>query len=363
MTWRVELRTTRRPSVIVGGAGSLGELGRAAALVAENRARVFTITDVHVGAAWGGPVAAAIASAMAVDGVLTLPPGESTKRVETAARCWEWLAARGARRDDVVLALGGGVIGDLAGFVAATYLRGVRFWQVPTSLLAQVDSSVGGKVAVDLKAGKNLVGAFYQPDLAVIDPRLLATLPAAELVAGLGEVVKYGLLAGEGLLRRLEVDAEAMLARDAVVLGEVVRECVAYKAAVVESDELDEGPRAVLNLGHTIAHALEVTHGYGTLAHGVAVGLGTLASLSVSERVVGLDPVVRERTGALLARLGLPRSIAVPPAAEMLRAAGLDKKVSGRGRGFVCLRSVGEPVWGVDVPDDVLVQALEVISV
>ena len=360
MSWRVELRATRRPSVIIGGDGALVELGNAAVQVAKDRARVFTITDAHVGAAWGGPVGAALAAA--AEGMLSLPPGEPTKRVEAAVRCWEWLAGHGARRDDVVLALGGGVIGDLAGFVAATYLRGVRFWQVPTSLLAQVDSSVGGKVAVDLEAGKNLVGAFYQPDLVVADPRLLVTLPSAELAAGLGEVVKYGLLAGERLLHRLEEDAEPMLARDADVLGAVVQECVAYKAAVVESDELDQGPRAVLNLGHTIAHALEVTRGYGNLAHGVAVGLGTLAALSVSERMVGLDPAVRERTGVLLAHLGLPCSIAVPPAAEMLRAAGLDKKVSGRGRGFVCLRAVGEPVWGVDVPDDVLVRALEVIS-
>ena len=362
MTWRIELRATRRPSVIVGGAGALSELRAAAERLAEGRARVFTITDTHVGAAWGELVARHLAVSAAEDGVLTLPPGETTKRVEAAAHCWEWLAVRGARRDDVVVALGGGVVGDLAGFVAATYVRGVGFWQVPTSLLAQVDSSVGGKVAIDLVAGKNLVGAFYQPDLVVVDPDSLATLPGAEFAAGLGEVVKYALLAGETLLGRLETDAAALLARDVSVLGQVVRECVAYKSAVVESDELDQGPRAVLNLGHTIGHALEVTYGYGVLAHGVAVGLGTLAALAVSERVLGLDPDVRRRTTALLERLGLPTVIELPLAADVLRAAGSDKKVSGRGRGFVCLRAIGEPVWGVDVPDQVFVQGLEVIA-
>ena len=276
MTWRVELRATRRPSVIVGGAGALGELRTAAA-----RARPGPRAGLHHhrhtrGRRLGQTVVAGhLAVGAAADDVLTLPPGETTKRVETAARCWEWLAARGARRDDVVVALGGGVVGDLAGFVAATYLRGVGFWQVPTSLLAQVDSSVGGKVAIDLDAGKNLVGAFYQPDLVVVDPDTLATLPGAELAAGLGEVVKYGLLAGEGLLGRLEADAGgAAGARCARARARSSGECVAYKAAVVESDELDEGPRAVLNLGHTVGHALEVTHGYGVLAHGVAVGLG-----------------------------------------------------------------------------------------
>ena len=351
-----------RPSTIVGGAGALAELRRAASQVATDRARVFIITDAHVESAWAGPVTAEIAAAGAPRDVLILPPGEATKGIETAASCWEWLARRGARRDDVVLALGGGVIGDLAGFVAATYMRGVRLWQVPTSLLAQVDSSVGGKVAVDLRAGKNLVGAFYQPDLVVVDPQLLTTLPAAELHAGLGEVVKYGLLEGGELLIRLERGADGLLARDAIVLGEVIQRCVAYKARAVESDELDLGPRAVLNLGHTVAHALELTQGYGALAHGVAVGLGTLAALSVSEQVVGLDEEVRERAAAILARLGLPRTVVIPDAVAVLRATGLDKKVSGHGRGFVCLRALGEPVWGIDVSDDVLLRALEVIA-
>jgi 3-dehydroquinate synthase len=174
--------------------------------------------------------------------------------------------------------------------------------------------------------------------------------------------VKYALLAGGELLDRLEADAGALVARDQLVLGEVVRACVAYKAGVVEVDELDQGVRAVLNLGHTVAHALEVVRGYGSLAHGVAVGLGTLAALAVSEQVLGLDPAVRRRTEELMLRLGLPTTTAVPAAGEMLRAAGLDKKVSGSGRGFVCLRAIGEPLWGVDVSDDVLVRALEVIS-
>ncbi len=176
---------------------------------------------------------------------------------------------------------------------AATYLRGIPVWQVPTTLLAQVDSSVGGKVAVNLPAGKNLVGAFSQPERVLIDPDLLATLPPEEYASGLGEVVKYGLLDGEGLLGTLEAQAERLTARDPAVLSEVIRRCVAFKAAVVEEDERDQGRRAILNLGHTAGHALETGLGYGTLPHGAAVGLGLLVALAVSERLLGTDDALR----------------------------------------------------------------------
>jgi 3-dehydroquinate synthase len=281
--------------------------------------------------------------------------------VRSLEACWNWLAACGARRDDVLLALGGGVVGDLAGFAAATYQRGMGLWQVPTSLLAQVDSSVGGKTAIDLSAGKNLAGAFYQPDLVVIDPETLSTLPAAEFINGLGEVVKTGLLAGGEMFDLLDRRREDVNDRDPDLMSDLIKRSVRYKASVVSEDEFDTGRRAVLNLGHTAAHALEVTLGYGFLRHGEAVALGLLVALAVSEKELGLDAEVRRRTSGLLAALGLPVKVQLPPADALLAAAARDKKVSAASAGFVGLRSIGDPVYRMALPEGLFTEALEVI--
>lgn len=362
MGWSLRLERTARRSLLLGGLEARQELPRLAAEAAASGRRARIVTDENVWAHWGKELATLLAPLTGSEPPCILPPGERSKGVEVAAACWEWLASEGLRRDDLVVAVGGGVVGDLAGFVAATYLRGVAFWQVPTSLLAQVDSSVGGKVAVNLPAGKNLVGAFYQPDLVVIDPAFLGTLPEDELVNGLGEVVKYGLLAGEPLLGELEHGADELLERNEGRLDAVVELCVRYKAEVVEEDEKEAGRRAVLNLGHTVGHALETAGGYQELAHGRAVALGLVAALRVSEEVLALDPQVRARTERLLARFSLPRRQPLPDQQQLARAMGLDKKVSARGRGFVGLRRPGEPVWGVDVPWEVLVLGLEAIA-
>jgi shikimate kinase/3-dehydroquinate synthase len=360
-SWGQQLISTARPSTIVGGAGSLEALAPRAQEAASRGLRIFTLTDANVDAAWGERVAALLGRAAAPGGHLVLPPGEQTKNVQSLQACWEWLAEKGARRDDIVLALGGGVVGDLAGFAAATYQRGVQLWQVPTSLLAQVDSSVGGKTAIDLRAGKNLAGAFYQPSLVVIDPETLATLPDREFANGLGEVVKCGLLSDDGLFGRLEAGQAAIAAREAAPLSEIIRTCVRYKAAVVAEDELDTGRRAVLNLGHTAAHALEVTLGYGRLGHGEAVGLGLLVALRVSEELLGLDPTVRPRTKALVTALGLPATVDLPAAADLQAAAAKDKKVTAGSAGFVGLRAIGDPQWKLALPPGLFMEALEVI--
>jgi shikimate kinase / 3-dehydroquinate synthase len=360
-SWGLRLESTGRPSTIIGGPGCLQVLQAKAAAAANRGARVFVITDENVREAWGGEVLDTLGPSAAPADPLVLSPGEQTKTVDNLAACWEWLAAQSARRDDIVLALGGGVIGDLAGFAASTYQRGVGLWQVPTSLLAQVDSSVGGKTAIDLSAGKNLAGAFYQPDLVVIDPRTLATLPEREYVNGLGEVVKHGLLVGEDLFGRLSDEVAGVRAREPRLMSEIIRANVRYKASVVAEDELDVGRRAVLNLGHTTAHALEVTLGYGSLGHGEAVALGLLVSLAVSERVLGLDPAVRQRTRDLLAGLGLPVSVELPPAADLQAAAARDKKVTAGSAGFVGLRTLGDPVWKMALPEGLFLEALEVI--
>jgi shikimate kinase/3-dehydroquinate synthase len=359
--WGRRLAATKRASLVVGGPGALSFLGSRAASVRMCGARTFVVSDENVARAWGGRVLSALGG-VEPEAMLVLEPGEPSKSMSNLDRCWEWLAARGARRDDVVVALGGGVIGDLGGFAAATYQRGVALWQIPTSLLAQVDSSVGGKTAINLAGGKNLVGAFYQPDLVVADPATLATLPDGEYCNGLGEVVKHALLVSADSLSWLEKRAAGVMARDPAIVAELVRASVAYKARVVEDDEREHGRRAVLNLGHTTAHALEVTSGYGRLGHGQAVALGLLVALAVSEAMLGLDPLVRQRVRSLLTGFGLPTSVSLPDAGVVWAAGTRDKKARAGSSGFVGLRSLAEPVWGMDVPQDVFAGALEVIA-
>ena len=359
--WGRQLVSTGRPSSLFGGKNALGSLGLHAWSAHLAGSRLLVITDENVRAAWGDHVLSLLNETSSPDPVLVIEPGEGSKSAGTVERCWDWLAAQGARRGDTVVALGGGVVGDLAGFVAATYHRGMSLWQIPTSLLAQVDSSVGGKTGINLSAGKNLVGAFYQPDLVVTDPATLRTLPDHEYIGGLGEVVKYGLLTSATFFAELERVSEAVMAKNLDVVGSIVKDCVGYKASVVEQDELDRGRRAVLNLGHTTAHALEVTRGYGSIGHGCAVALGLLVALAVSERLLGLDPAVRERTRTLLAKLGLPTATQLPDTDRFLAAATRDKKVITGSSGFVGLRALGDPVWALDVPAVVLVEALEVI--
>jgi shikimate kinase/3-dehydroquinate synthase len=360
-TWGRRLVCTERPSLIIGGEDSLPCLDRLAAVAEEKGRRLFVFTDENVTLLWGDEVLSHLPEGSFSSDVLVLAPGENSKSVSQLGRCWDWLAAQGARRDDIAVALGGGVVGDLAGFAASTYHRGISLWQIPTTLLAQVDSSVGGKTAINLSAGKNLAGSFYQPDVVVIDPATLRTLPDREYASGLGEVVKYGLLHSEGLVDRLERDAEAVEARERGVMSYLVKTCVGYKARVIEKDEFDRGGRAVLNLGHTVAHALELTQGYGAISHGRAVALGTLVSLAVSERLLGLDRSVRERTSDLLARFGLSTALPLGDAANIMSAVSRDKKVVAGSSGFVGLRAIGEPVWGVDVPPSLLAECLEVI--
>ena len=359
--WGLQLVATERPSTILGGRGCLAALRIKAEEASTQGRRLFVVTDENVVKAWGGVVRGLLGSAGSVSAPFVVAAGETSKAVGSLEACWEWLAAAGARRDDVVVALGGGVVGDLAGFAAATYQRGVGLWQVPTSLLAQVDSSVGGKTAINLEAGKNLAGTFYQPDLVVVDPETLGTLPGADFTNGLGEVVKYGLLEGESLFGRLEEHWPSVREREAGLLSDIIKTCVRYKAAVVSEDELDTGRRAVLNLGHTTAHALEVTLGYGRLGHGEAVGLGLLVALAVSERLLGLTPEVLSRTRALLERMGLPVSIELPSSEDLKAAAAKDKKVTAGSAGFVGLRAIGDPVFKLVLPEGLLAEALEVI--
>ncbi|NLT34577.1 MAG: 3-dehydroquinate synthase [Gaiellales bacterium] len=358
--WRLNVEGKLSRSVIEGGPGTREACRRVRAGLTEEGRRVWVVTDQNLKVHWPRLVHDLCGGSGAAD-ALVLPPGEGAKTPIWAERGWQWLAEAGARRDDAILAFGGGVVGDLAGFLAATYLRGLELWQLPTSLLAQVDSSVGGKTAVNLPEGKNLVGAFHQPARVFIDPVFLLTLPQRELANGLGEVVKYAVLGGEAVLEGLEESADAVASLRPAAVDESVRTCVAYKAAVVGRDEREAGERAVLNLGHTTAHALERVLGYGGVGHGVAVALGVLVALRVSEVLLDCPQDLRGRTRKLMERWGLPVRLRLPEDTEILAAMKRDKKGRAGGVGFVGVKGAGEPVTGLQVPESLLRQALREI--
>ena len=287
------------------------------------------VTDNHVGPLYAERLRQAIGRNDCP--IWQMPAGEPEKNLNRFAELLQAMAAQGLSRNATVLALGGGVIGDLAGFAAACYMRGIAFIQIPTSLLAMVDSSVGGKTAVDLAAGKNLVGAFHQPQAVWIDTAVLATLPDREFRAGLAEVVKYGAIADPEFFAWLEHQADALLAKNPDALAHAIAHCCAQKAGVVARDETEQGERALLNFGHTFGHALEVLTDYGTLVHGEAVAIGMHLAAAFSTHQDLAPESDRLRLQQLLSRFGLPT--AMPPGVDseaLLAKMRLDKKaVSG----------------------------------
>lgn len=309
------------------GSGNLAELGT---FVAERLrpSHAVVITDTNVAPLYTAPAKASLDSAGIRVDVALVNAGEASKSVVEANHLWEQLSDYGADRKTVVIALGGGVIGDLAGFAAATYARGLALIQVPTTLLAHVDSSVGGKVGVNLPAAKNMVGAFWQPRGVLIDCGVLQSLPEREYRAGLAEVVKYGVILDAEFFEFLEQQASALNERDPAVLKQVVARCCRLKADVVEHDETEEtGLRAVLNYGHTFCHAIETVTQYGEFLHGEAVSIGMLCASRVAEYLGRVDTQFTQRQQTLLETLGLP--VQVPPLNrdELLRAMQHDKKV------------------------------------
>jgi shikimate kinase/3-dehydroquinate synthase len=301
-------------------------------------ARRFCVTDRNVAALWE-------TSLGELDGRVVVEPGEQHKTLAAAEGVWSQLAAAGMTRGDHLVALGGGVVGDLAGFCAATYQRGVPFVQAPTTLVAQVDSAYGGKTGVDLPTAKNYVGAYHQPAGVLVDPAALDTLPAAELAAGYAELLKTALIAGGSLWQRV--------AEDRPLDVELIADCVRCKLAIVAQDEHDGGRRQVLNLGHTVGHAIETATGYTRYRHGEAVGLGLLAALELSGQ-----RALRERVAGLLAAHGLPiRADGVDPAA-VIAASQRDKKRRGDEVPFVLVDGPGAVRHGARVPAEDLEAAV-----
>lgn len=316
--------------------------------------RAFVISDDVVFALHGAATLAALRRAGFETESFTFPAGEASKRLETVERAYDWLVSRRADRADAIVALGGGVVGDLAGFVAATYLRGMALVQVPTSLLAMVDASIGGKVAVDHREGKNLIGAFYQPRLVVQDVRLLATLPERSLREGFAEVIKHGFIRDPAMLDELEGHAEALLAAEPDITADIVARNVRIKADIVSRDERDTGLRAILNYGHTLGHAIEAATGYSSVLHGEAIAVGMMAAAELGERIGLTPPHVRERQRALLLRFGLPVRLSGVSVGAVMDAITLDKKVAAKRLRWVLLRELGQPVLRSDVPADVV---------
>ncbi len=289
---------------------------------------------------------------------LGVPAGEEAKSLPTVVALHRQLAMQEAHRDDVVIALGGGSVGDLAGFVAATYMRGVRFIQVPTTLTAQVDAAIGGKTGVNLPEGKNLVGAFHQPVAVLTDVATLATLPEREFRSGLAEVAKYGLSIEPSLLEVLDGRLDAVLARDPVLMEDVVARCVRAKAGVVAADERDLGARLVLNYGHTLGHALERLEEFSGRSHGEAVALGMTFAARLAEALGTARPGLLARHARTLSPLGLEPDGRLPASDRILDAMRMDKKYRG-GTRFVVLEDVGRPVVVDEVPEDVLGSVLK----
>lgn len=289
---------------------------------------------------------------------IVLPDGEAYKNGETLNQIYDALLAHRCERKTTLIALGGGVIGDLAGFAAATYLRGVPFIQVPTTLLAQVDSSVGGKTGINHPRGKNMIGAFYQPKAVLADTSTLSTLPDRELSAGIAEVIKYGLIRDLPFFTWLEQNMERLLARDGEALAYAIKRCCENKAQVVAADEREGGQRALLNLGHTFGHAIEAGMGYGNWLHGEAVAAGTVLAAALSRRMGWLDPDEVKRVSALFTRAGLPVTAPDLGTETYLQHMERDKKVEDGRMRFVLLRGIGHGVVTSEVPAGVLREVL-----
>ena len=344
-TLHVQLGQRSYPIVIGGG------LLHDRALLREHIAarQVLLVSNTVVAPLYAAPLLAALSDRQVVEAIL--PDGEQYKTLDTASRVFDVLMANRFGRDAMVVALGGGVVGDLAGFAAGCYQRGIGFVQMPTTLLADVDSSVGGKTAVNHPGGKNMIGVFHQPRAVLADVALLATLPERELHAGLAEIIKYGLICDPDFFAWLEQNIAALMARDAAALSHAIHRSCEIKAGIVARDERETGERALLNLGHTFGHAIEAATGYTAWLHGEAVGAGMLIAADLSRRLGMLGDQEVRRIALLLAAAGLDRP---PPRCGVAAAMGymrMDKKVkSGRVR-LVLLRRIGEAFLTGDYPD------------
>ena len=313
---------------------------------------VLLVTNTTVGPLYADRLTAALAPRRCVE--VSLPDGEVHKTLANVTRMLDVLIANRFARDCCVVALGGGVVGDMAGFAAACYQRGVPFVQVPTTLLAQVDSSVGGKTGVNHPGGKNLIGAFHQPSAVFADTNTLNTLPDRELRAGLAEVIKYGLIVDQAFFDWLEGHADRLLARDPAALAHAIKRSCEIKAEIVARDEREQGDRALLNLGHTFGHAIESATNYSSWLHGEAVGAGMLLAADMSERLGWVSAADVSRVERILRKFGLPVDVSALSAGTLAEKMKIDKKVAAGRIRLVLLKAIGKSVVTGDYADAAL---------
>jgi 3-dehydroquinate synthase len=356
---RVETATQSYPIFVgYGLLDRIGEKMRGAGL----SGKTIVISDESVFSIYGKKVERILRDAGFAVNSFVVPPGEATKNVDSAARIYDFLVAHRAERDDVIVALGGGMVGDLAGFVAATFLRGMPWVQVPTSLVAMVDASIGGKVGVNHPQGKNLIGAFYQPGFVLADVQALTSLPRRELASGWAEVIKYGFIVDKDFFKFLEADADKLTGLEPNAVTQAIARSAAIKAEIVSEDEREKGKRTILNYGHTIAHGLETATQYGRFLHGEAVAIGMMGAAKLSERLGLLSSDVVKQQQSLLERFDLPISFSGVDLAEVLRAIELDKKTRGKKIRWVLLEDIGRVLIRSDVPEEDVMGVLQELS-
>ena len=355
----VETATQKYPIFV--GYGLLDKLGEELKKVTSSHVAIV-ISDENVSRLYGDKVEKLLRNAGFAVNSFIVPPGEETKSINTAIDIYNFLIKKRVERDDMLIALGGGMIGDLAGFVAATYLRGIPWIQVPTSLIAMVDASIGGKVAVNHSEGKNLIGAFYQPNFVLADTRALATLPERELTSGWAEVVKYGLILDKEFFEFLESNVGRLTKLEQDVVNEAIIHSASLKAQVVSQDEKERGQRIILNYGHTIAHGLEAATRYIGFLHGEAVAIGMMGAAKLSQRLGILPASVVKRQQSLLRKFGLPTAFFGINLAEIAKAMEVDKKTRAKGIRWVLLEGIGKTTIRASVPQQDVLAVLEELS-
>ena len=355
-----EVKTSTGDHPIWVGWGILEEVGtRVKSLMSPSAAYVIADEKAH---SYASKTQISMEAVGIPTHIYKIPSGETNKNLETVRQVYTWLAERKAERGHLILAVGGGVVGDLVGFVAATYLRGIPFVQIPTTLLAMMDASIGGKVAVDMPQGKNLVGAFYQPKFVLSDVETLKTLPVRELTSGWAEAIKHGLILDDGLLDTFESHVSELKSLDPEIATETIRRSVAIKAGVVSQDEKETlGIRILLNYGHTIGHAIESITGYTEYLHGEAVSVGMMGAAKIGELLQIMDVDDVERQKEVLQAYGLPISAPGLNSEAIISAMTSDKKTTGGSINWVLLDGIGKAITNNEVPDKYVSKALKFV--
>jgi 3-dehydroquinate synthase len=355
---RIAVKTASRSYEVAIARGLIGQVSQALESLPLEPTRVFVVTSKPIRRHWGKALEKSLKRLKLNYRIIEMPDGERAKRLEELERLAEQLIKYGADRHSLIFALGGGVVGDVGGFVASIFMRGIPVVQVPTTLVAQVDSAIGGKTGVNLRSGKNLLGTFHQPVAVLVDPDVLATLPEREYRSGLFEAMKYGVIRNPEIFETMEQRRDDLLKRDPEMLEWLIAECVRVKADVVSSDERESGERRILNFGHTIGHALEAETGYKHLLHGEAVGWGMLAAASIGWQAGTTEKQTSSRIRALVNAYGPLPKVTVRPK-RILKRLLSDKKTIGGVPHFVLAKTIGEVEIVRDVPQSVILRTLE----